>query len=79
MKSASSNSKNSALKTFISHFIVTTDHHRMQSMIEALLKLRIPHSPGNSLFFFTARDELRAADPLTHEWRDGNGRAVRLN
>ena len=58
---------------------VTTDHHRMQSMMEALRKLHIPHSPGAPLFFFTTRDELRASDPLTHERRDGNGRAVRLN
>ena len=50
----------------------------MQSMMEALRKLRIPHSPGAPLFFFTTRDELRAANPLTHEWRDGNGHAVRL-
>ena len=57
---------------------VTTDGHRMQSMMEALRKLRIPHSPGASLFLFATRDELRAADPLTHEWQDGNGRAVRL-
>ena len=58
---------------------VTTDHHRMQSMMEALRKLRIPHSPGAPLFFFTTRDELRASNPFAHEWRDGNGRAVRLN
>ncbi len=58
---------------------VTTDHHRMQSMIEALGKLRVPHSPGAPLFFFTPRDELRAADPLTHDWSDGNGRGVRLS
>ena len=56
---------------------VTTDHHRMQSMMEALRRLRIPHSPGAPLFFFTTRDELRASDPLAHDWRDGNGRAVR--
>jgi hypothetical protein len=57
---------------------VTSDHHRVQSMMEALRKLRVAHSPGAPLFFFTTRDELRASDPLTHEWRDGNGRAVRL-
>jgi hypothetical protein len=57
---------------------VTTDQHRMQSMMEALRKLRVPHSPGAPLFFFTTRDELRAADPLTLEWSDGNGHAVRL-
>ena len=58
---------------------MTTDHHRIQSMMEALRKLRIPHSPGAPLFFFTTRQELRAADPLAQERRDGNGRAVRLN
>ena len=57
---------------------VTTDHHRMQSTMEALRKLRVPHSPGAPLFFFTTRDELRARDPLTHEWRDGNDRAFQL-
>ena len=57
---------------------VTTDHHRMQSMMEALRTLRVPHSPGAPLFFFTTRDELRVADPLTHQWQDDNGRAVRL-
>ena len=43
-----------------------------------LHSLRIPHSPGASLFFFTTRNELHASDPLMHEWRDGNGRAVQL-
>ena len=57
---------------------VTTDRHRTQSMMEALRRFRIPHSPGAPLFFFTTRDELRAGDPLVHEWRDGNGRAVCL-
>ena len=57
---------------------MTTDQHRMQSMIEALRKLRIPHSPGAPLFFFSTRAELRATDPLTHEWREGNLRRVRL-
>ena len=32
---------------------VTTDHHRMHSMVEALRKLRIPHSPGAPLFSFS--------------------------
>jgi DNA-binding Lrp family transcriptional regulator len=57
---------------------VTTDRHRTQSMMEALNQLHIPHSVGSPLFFFTTRDELRASNPLTHEWRDGNSRAVRL-
>ena len=47
-------------------------------MIEGLRRLRIPHGPGAPLFFFTTRDELRTADPFAHEWRDDNGRAVRL-
>jgi DNA-binding Lrp family transcriptional regulator len=57
---------------------VTTDQHRTRSMKEALNQLHIPHSIGSPLFFFTTRDELRAHDPLTHEWRDGNDRSVRL-
>ena len=70
-----STSGNSGWKTF-RVLAMTTDHHRM---MEALRKLRVPHSPGAPLFFFTTRDELRASDPLMHEWCDGNGRAVRLN
>ena len=58
---------------------VTTDHRRMQSMMEALRRLHVSNSLGAPLFFFTTRDELRASDPLAHEWRDGNGRSVRLN
>ena len=47
-------------------------------MMDALRKLRIPHSPGAPLFFFTTRNHLRARDPLAHEWRDGNGRNLFL-
>ena len=57
---------------------VTTDQNRMRSMMEALCKLRIPRSPGASLFFFATRGELRESDPLTHLWRDGTGRETRL-
>jgi hypothetical protein len=57
---------------------VTTDQHSTQSMMEALRQLHVPNSTGAPLFFFTTRDELRASDPLAHEWRDGNGRPVRL-
>jgi hypothetical protein len=46
----------------------------MLSMMDVLRKLRVPHSPGAPLFFFTTRDDLRATDPLTHTWTDGNGR-----
>ena len=42
---------------------VTTDDHRMRSMMEALQRLRVPHSPGPSLFFFSMRDELPCGRP----------------
>ena len=58
---------------------VTTDQHRVQSMMDALRRLHVPNSMGAALFLFATRDELRAADPLMHGWRDDNGRAVRLN
>ena len=57
---------------------VTTDRERMQSMKEALRRLHVPHSPGASLFLFSTFDDLRAIDPLAHEWRDGYGRATRM-
>ena len=57
---------------------VTTDRQRMQSMREALRGLRVPHSPGASLFLFATFDDLRAADPLAQEWHDGEGRSIRL-
>ena len=50
----------------------------MQSMMDALRRLHVPNSMGAPLFLFATRNELRANDPLTHEWRDGNGRTVRL-
>jgi hypothetical protein len=57
---------------------ITTDDRRARSMTEALRQLRVPHSPGASLFLFATRDELRGADPLTHAWRDGNARDIDL-
>ena len=46
---------------------ITTDDRRGRTMMEALRQLRVPHSPGASLFFFTTREELRPSDPLaTH-------------
>ena len=47
-------------------------------MMEALRQLHVPNSMGAPLFLFATHDELRASDPLTHEWRDGNGHAVQL-
>jgi NADPH-dependent ferric siderophore reductase len=57
---------------------VTTDHHRMQSMKEALHQLHVPRSPGDQLFYFAARDEIGGSDPLTQVWHDGNRRDVGL-
>jgi protein involved in plasmid replication-relaxation len=58
--------------------VVTTDHQRMHSMIEALRQLHIPQCPGASLFFFAIRDELSTSDPIAHIWQDSSGREVRL-
>jgi Replication-relaxation len=57
---------------------ITTDDRRARSMMEALRQLRVPHSPGTSLFFFATRDQLRSTDPLAHPWSDGTGRDVSL-
>jgi hypothetical protein len=57
---------------------ITTDERRARTMMEALRLLRVPHSPGASLFLFSGRDELRARDPLALTWQDGNAREVRL-
>jgi DNA-binding Lrp family transcriptional regulator len=57
---------------------ITTDRHRKRSMMEALQRLHVPHSPGAQLFFFASRDEVRENDPLTLVWRDGNDRELRL-
>jgi hypothetical protein len=57
---------------------ITTDDRRRSTMMDSLRSLRVPHSPGASLFFFTTRSELRGADPLALPWQDGKGREVRL-
>jgi hypothetical protein len=57
---------------------VTTDHHRMRSMMETLRQLHVAGSPGAALFIFASRDELRVNNPIAHTWRDGAGREVRL-
>jgi hypothetical protein len=58
--------------------VVTTDEHRMHSMMAALRAIHVPRSIGSALFFFATRDELRVADPLTHTWRDGQGKPQSL-
>jgi hypothetical protein len=57
---------------------VTTDEHRLSSILEELQKLRVARSPGPSLFFFATRSELCGTDPLSHVWQDGNGRDAPL-
>ena len=57
---------------------VNTDHYRMQSMQEALRQLHPAGGSGASLFHFATCDGLGASALLTHTWRDGNGRVVRL-
>jgi len=57
---------------------VTTDEYRMQSMIDALRRIHVPHSPGASLFLFTTRLHLHTHSPMADTWRDGTGRAVQL-
>jgi hypothetical protein len=57
---------------------ITTDPQRMQSMKEALEGLRVLCGGGASLFLFATFDELRASNPVAHNWRDGEGRSVHL-
>jgi hypothetical protein len=57
---------------------VTTDEYRRKSMIDALHRLHVAHSPGASLFLFATRDELHGIDPLVYPWRDGNRRDALL-
>lgn len=57
---------------------VTTDKTRKQTMLDALGKIRVPHSPGPALFWFLTRTELVSFDVLTQSWQDGGGREVHL-
>ena len=57
---------------------VTTDSQRTRSMTQALRQLRVPNSPGPSLFFFATRNELRESGPLALGWSDGSEREARL-
>ena len=50
---------------------VTTDERRMQTMIETLRAIRVPHSPGAALFYFATRENLRTRGPLSRLWLDG--------
>jgi hypothetical protein len=57
---------------------VTTDEYRRRSMLDALRRIRVSHSPGPALFYFAIANELRGSDPLAHKWQDGNSREVHL-
>jgi hypothetical protein len=57
---------------------ITTDRARKQSIQEALRRIRVPHSPGASLFFFLTKEEAARFDPLVQPWQDGNNRSARL-
>jgi hypothetical protein len=60
--------------------VVTTDHQRINTMIDAACRLASRGGPGASLFWFaTHADIAGAADPLALDWRDGAGRTVRLH
>lgn len=56
----------------------TSDTPRVQSMIKAAQSLRIPGSPGASLFFFATSASLHASEPFSAEWCDGTGRKTLL-
>jgi hypothetical protein len=59
--------------------IVTTDHRRIRTMLDAAQQLPMRGGPGASLFWFaTFADIAQAADPLSVEWCDGTGRPTRL-
>ena len=74
---AKQHERNFGWKTF-RVLTVTTDEYRCQSMIDALRRLHVAHSPGASLFLFTTREALHAGDPLTQTWQDGSGRDLHL-
>jgi hypothetical protein len=74
---AKQHERNFGWKTF-RVLTVTTDECRMQSMIDALRTLRVAHSPGAALFYFTTRQDLFARNPLAHSWSDAAGRKILL-
>jgi hypothetical protein len=59
--------------------VVTTDHRRIDTMIDAARELPSRGGPGASLFWFASFDDIaQAADPLGVNWCDGTGRPARL-
>jgi hypothetical protein len=57
---------------------VSTDGHRLRSMLESLRHAQVARSPGPGLFWFALRDELHCGDPLAQAWHDGAGRTQHL-
>ncbi len=57
---------------------VTTDDHRMQSMLGALCRVQVPGSMGAALFLFATGPDLLASDLFGYKWRVGNGRDATL-
>ena len=55
---------------------VTTDEARVRSMIDAARAIGHSGGLGASLFWFTTREQIRAADALGAIWRDGDERAM---
>ena len=57
---------------------VTTDETRIRTMMESLRDIRVPHSPGASLFFFATKNQVGQTDEILKSWRDGNGKSASL-
>lgn len=57
---------------------VTTDEFRIRTMAESLRDIRVPHSPGASLFFFATKNQISQPVEMLSSWCDGNGRAISL-
>ncbi|MCL4710096.1 MAG: replication-relaxation family protein [Pseudorhodoplanes sp.] len=57
---------------------VTNDPNRAQTMRESLRDIHVPHGLGPPLFFFSTRDNLSKAGPLSSVWQDGHGCDVTL-
>ena len=57
---------------------LTSDRHRMSSMMEASQGLHISRKPGSSIFLFATAEALRHSNPIAHQWEEGSGRPVEL-
>jgi hypothetical protein len=57
---------------------VTTDQHRLGSIVDALRRLDVPQSPGPALFWFALQQGSRQSDPIECSWHDGAGQRRQL-